>query len=93
MADHSTSKPERLTSDRRNETHMAVLVLHNDHVNTFDHVMDALVDICGHTRIQAEQCAMLAHYKGKCEVRNGVKDELKEMRYELIARGLKVTIN
>ncbi len=93
MADHPTSKPDKLTSDRQNERHISVLVLYNDHINTFDHVMDALVEVCGHTRIQAEQCAMIAHYKGKCEVRSGKKDVLKEMRYELISRGLKVTIN
>jgi len=92
MADQPTSKPDRLTSDRKGARLTTVLVLHNDHINTFDHVMESLVEVCGHTRVQAEQCAMIAHYKGKCEVRNGKRDEMNEMRYELIARGLKVTI-
>jgi len=92
MADHSTSRPDKLTSGWREDKLTSVLVLHNDHVNTFDHVMESLVEVCGHTRVQAEQCALIAHYKGKCEVRSGKRDELNEMRYELIARGLKVTI-
>lgn len=47
------------------------LVLWNDDVNSFDDVIDALVDICDHDDLQAEQCATIAHYKGKC----GVKSE------------------
>ena len=47
------------------ETHQHEIVLHNDDVNTFDHVIDALIDVCEHTLEQAEQCAILVHYKRK----------------------------
>jgi ATP-dependent Clp protease adaptor protein ClpS len=42
------------------------IVLHNDDVNTFDHVIETLIRVCKHDAIQAEQCALLVHYKGKC---------------------------
>ena len=53
------------------ETHQHEIVLHNDDVNTFDHVIDSLVDVCDHSFEQAEQCATLVHYKGKCTVKSG----------------------
>lgn len=64
------------------------LVLHNDDVNTFDYVIDCLVEICKHTWEQAEQCAMLVHYKGKCTVKSGSMDVLKPMHLQLLDRGL-----
>jgi ATP-dependent Clp protease adaptor protein ClpS len=53
------------------ETHQHEIVLHNDDVNTFDHVIDSLIDVCDHSLEQAEQCATLVHYKGKCTVKSG----------------------
>ena len=47
------------------------IVLYNDDVNTFDHVTETLVRVCDHTWEQAEQCAILVHYKGKCTVKTG----------------------
>ncbi|MFN4929813.1 MAG: ATP-dependent Clp protease adaptor ClpS, partial [Bacteroidota bacterium] len=47
------------------------LILYNDDVNTFDYVIDSLVEVCDHDVVQAEQCAYLVHYTGKCEVKNG----------------------
>src|SRR5690606_33072294 len=55
------------------------LVLYNDDVNTFDHVIDCLVSICKHQVQQAEQCALLVHFKGKAIVKEGEDDELKIM--------------
>ena len=48
------------------------IVLFNDDVNTFDHVIETLVDVCNHTFEQAEQCSILVHYKGKCTVKTGL---------------------
>ena len=53
------------------------IVLHNDDVNTFDHVIDTLIRVCNHDDLQAEQCAILVHYKGKCTVKTGSLEELK----------------
>lgn len=64
------------------------LVLHNDDVNTFDFVIDCLIEICGHTMEQAEQCTLLVHYKGKCTVKTGDLSILKPMHQKLLSRGL-----
>ena len=48
------------------------IVLYNDDVNTFDHVIDTLIRVCQHSSEQAEQCAILVHYKGKCTVKTGL---------------------
>ncbi len=69
------------------------LVLHNDEVNTFDFVIECLIDICEHTTEQAEQCTYLVHYKGKCEVKSGPLDELRPLRNSLTDRGLNATID
>lgn len=68
------------------------LILFNDDVNTFDYVIDSLVEVCNHDVVQAEQCAYLVHYSGKCEVKNGSFDQLKPLRTELSRRGLTVSI-
>ena len=62
------------------------IVLHNDDVNTFDHVIDTLVYACEHTPEQAEQCAIIVHYKGKCTVKTGAYDDL-EPRCSLLLQG------
>jgi ATP-dependent Clp protease adaptor protein ClpS len=69
------------------------LILFNDDVNTFDYVIDSLVEVCNHDVVQAEQCAYLVHYTGKCEVKNGSYDQLKPMSIELSRRGLSVSIH
>lgn len=68
------------------------LVVHNDEVNTFDWVIECLVDVCKHTFEQAEQCSLIIHNKGKAVVKSGDKDELRAMKYNLTDRGLSVTI-
>ena len=68
------------------------IVLYNDDVNTFDHVINTLVDVCSHTPIQAEQCALLVHYKGKCTVKTGSFDELEPQCSQLLNAGLSAEI-
>lgn len=64
------------------------LVLWNDDVNTFDFVIECLIEICEHTLEQAEQCTILVHYKGKCTVKTGSMEKLKPMHEKLLSRGL-----
>jgi ATP-dependent Clp protease adaptor protein ClpS len=64
------------------------LVLHNDDIHTFDYVIDSLIEVCGHTAEQAEQCTILVHFKGKCTVKTGSMDVLKPMHDKLISREL-----
>lgn len=68
------------------------LILFNDDVNTFDFVIETLVDVCKHDPEQAEQCALIAHIKGRCPVKNGVADLLLPMKSAMTSRGLTVTI-
>lgn len=69
------------------------LILHNDDVNSFDHVIACLVEICMHEPLQAEQCAFITHFRGKCDVSRGSYDELSPKRQALLERGLQVTID
>ncbi|HLW62787.1 MAG TPA: ATP-dependent Clp protease adaptor ClpS [Flavobacterium sp.] len=70
-----------------------VIVLFNDDVNTFDHVIDTLVVVCDHDPIQAEQCAFIIHYKGKCEIKSGPMKELIPMCTKLLDAGLSAEIH
>lgn len=69
-----------------------VIVLFNDDVNTFDHVINTLVEVCKHDPLQAEQCAFIVHYKGKCEVKSGSMKELLPMCSALLDSGLNAEI-
>ena len=64
------------------------LILYNDDINTFEHVIKSLVEICGHDAVQAEQCALIVHFKGSCEVKLGVVEVLNAMSRSLNAKGL-----
>ena len=68
------------------------IVLYNDEVNTFDHVIDCLVKYCNHLEPQAEQCAMIVHYKGKCQVKNGSAEELQPICDALCRKGLSAVL-
>lgn len=73
-------------------TDLMDLVVFNDDVNTFDHVINTLIRVCKHTQEQAEQCTMLIHYKGKCAVKNGSFDFLKPMREAICEAGIDARI-
>ena len=68
------------------------LVLYNDDVNTFEHVITTLIKVCHHTPIQAEQSAMLVHYKGKCTVKTDELMVVKPMCLDLLDAGLSAKI-
>ncbi len=93
MDSNFTSRPQKIGSRDTDDLQQGKLVLHNDDINTFDYVMKTLVEVCKHSLTQAEQCATITHYKGKCEVRTGVLKEMKELRYKLISKGLKATVD
>jgi ATP-dependent Clp protease adaptor protein ClpS len=64
------------------------LVLYNDEINTFDYVIKSLVEVCGHDPCQAEQCAMITHFKGQCQIMHGSKNLLQAINKTLGVRGL-----
>ncbi|MCK7591375.1 ATP-dependent Clp protease adaptor ClpS [Subsaxibacter sp. CAU 1640] len=74
------------------EQQLNEIVLYNDDVNTFDHVIDTLIYACDHTPEQAEQCSILVHYKGKCTVKTGEYDDLKPRCTMLLEAGLSAEI-
>ncbi|MCX6200421.1 MAG: ATP-dependent Clp protease adaptor ClpS [Bacteroidetes bacterium] len=68
------------------------LILHNDNFNTFEWVIETLVDVCKHNLVQAEQCSLLIHNKGKYAVQHGPFEMLKQMKDEITERGINATI-
>ena len=68
------------------------IVLFNDDINTFDHVIETLVASCDHTYVQAEQCSILVHYKGKCTVKTGPYSDLEPRCSKLLQAGLSAEI-
>ena len=68
------------------------IVLFNDDINTFDDVIHWLVEICDHNPLQAEQCAIIVHYKGKCIIKKGTYEDLLPKASALMDRGLTVEI-
>lgn len=82
---HRGQELERLTRHSH-------LILFNDDHNSFEHVIRSLVEVCGHDEVQAEQCAVIAHFNGKCDVKRGARELLSSMAYDLINRDLTVEI-
>lgn len=74
------------------DTEVRNLVVFNDDVNTFDWVIDTLIEVCGHTQEQAEQCTLIIHFKGKCKVKDGSYEELVGMRNEICRRGISAEV-
>ena len=68
------------------------LIVWNDEVNTFEWVIESLIEICGHTHEQAEQCAYIIHYQGKYAVKNGSFDNLKPLCEAITERGINATV-
>lgn len=68
------------------------IVVYNDDVNTFDHVIGTLMRVCEHTPEQAEQCSLIVHYNGKCTVKTGPLDKLKPQCTSLLQAGLSAEI-
>jgi ATP-dependent Clp protease adaptor protein ClpS len=74
-------------------TDLRSLVVYNDDVNTFDHVIETLIEVCNHTPEQAEQCTLLIHYKGKCTVKIGEFGELAAMCTAIHDRGISADVH
>ena len=73
-------------------SHENEIILYNDDVNTFDHVIDTLMKVCDHTLEQAKQCSIIVHYKGKCSVKTGSFSDLKPRCTKLLEAGLSAEI-
>ena len=90
MSVKEKAKKESSSSTENSEIHE--IILYNDDINTFDHVIDCLISICDHTPLQAEQCTLIVHYKGKCSVKSGTLFDLKPRLKKLTAADLTAEI-
>ena len=68
------------------------IIVYNDEVNTFDHVIDILIESCDHNPIQAEQCTLIIHYNGKCAVKSGEYKDLKPRCSKILDAGINAEI-
>ena len=84
MKERILHKDDKLKSGSKSGS----LILFNDNINTFDHVIRSLVEVCGHDSVQAEQCTLIVHFKGSCEVKTGQVEVLNAMSRSLNAKGL-----
>ncbi len=89
---NSQTKKEEFQDTLVLEQETKTLMIWNDDVNTFDHVINCLVEICDHTEIQAEQCAYFIHTLGKYDVKSGSEEKLKPQCLALLDRGLSAEI-
>ena len=80
------------TDDLLTLIHNYNLIVWNDNKNTFEWVIETLIDICSHTHEQAEQCAYIIHFQGKYAVKQGNYETLKPMREAITERGINATI-
>lgn len=92
IQNHTLTRELEQVLERVNVDEPVNLIVWNDNVNTFDWVIESLVEICGHSRQQAEQCAMIIHYKGKYPVKKGARKKLSPMREALTDRGIGATV-
>ena len=83
---------EELLTEVAEETEQQI-ILYNDDVNTFEHVIATLIRVCEHTKEQAHQCSLIVHYKGKCSVKTGSYEELKPRCRALLDAGLNAEIH
>lgn len=83
--------PEISIESKKSKGYM--LTLHNDEINSFEHVFESLVAICEHNPYQAEQCTMIAHFKGQCEIKLGEKHVLEALRAKFAVRKITTTVD
>jgi ATP-dependent Clp protease adaptor protein ClpS len=84
MKERTLHKDDKQKSGSESNT----LILYNDDINTFEHVIKSLVEVCGHDPVQAEQCALIVHFKGSCDVKIGIFEVLNAMSRSLNLKGL-----
>ena len=85
MKESTLHKNDKLNSDESSVS----LILFNDDVNTFEYVIESLVEVCGHEPEQAEQCAMIVHFKGSCQIKSGNMETMNSMSRLLNKKGLR----
>ena len=93
MASRTKNKPFGWGKQNSESSEYNFLTLYNDDVHSFNYVIESLVEVCQHSLVQAEQCSIIAHFKGKCEVKKGIRKDIEPMQIALSKRGLITTID
>ena len=89
----SSGQQQPWENQQENQEELRWLILHNDNINTFEYVIETLCEVVHHDELQAEQCALITHYKGKCDIKKGSVEELASLKDTLQQRELLVTID
>lgn len=87
-----TKRAPKPNSNKKGEENERSLLLVNDDVNSFEHVISSLVEVCGHDEIQAEQCAVLTHIKGGCVIKIADTVTLEKMSLKLKELSLETVV-
>ena len=87
-----SKKASPKTKQNKTKRGLYEVIIHNDAVNTFDHVIDCLIDICGHNNLQAQQCALITHTRGKCSVFIDALDVCNEISKLLTQQHLQTSV-
>ena len=90
MSIKENAQEDILTDEKKSDLNQ--IILYNDNINTFDHVIETLINVCDHSPTQAEQCTLIVHYKGKCSVKSGTLFDLKPILNKLISANLTAEI-
>lgn len=88
MSQRLHDKPFPLEQNDPGSSEIHFLVLFNDEVHTFSYVIESLMEICNHSSVQAEQCAIIAHFRGRCEIQKGIRSQLEPLQKALSSKGL-----
>jgi ATP-dependent Clp protease adaptor protein ClpS len=88
-----SKKASPKTKQTKTKRGLYEVIVHNDNVNTFDHVINCLMDICGHNNLQAQQCALITHTRGKCSVFVDGFEMCMEISKLLIGEDIKTSVN
>lgn len=93
MANFTNTKFQEETDTLTLTDSYCSLIVWNDEVNTFEWVIETLIEICGHSTEQAEQCAVIIDSKGKYAVKQGSYDILKPQCDAITDRGINATVD
>ncbi len=85
-------KQKKQSVESTNTQESYCLILCNDEVNSFEHVIKSLMEVCKHDSIQAEQCAYIAHFRGECDVKTGTISFIENLKKEMHLRGISTII-
>ncbi len=88
-SDTASQEETEVLTDLEDPCH---LIVWNDEVNTFEWVIETLMEVCGHSYEQAEQCSYIIHFRGKYAVKHGSYDDLSPLRDAITDRGIGATI-